>query len=385
MLKTMNRTYYELLRFYANLKVIVRLIFYFLEYLSWAIFNIPKTRKYPKKIKKVLVYNQGPLGDFFSSLKVLLTVIKQNPNIEFHFCIVDEVKKSVKSLFKKRNLQLVSQSQIKNKFYDLGIILTPDQFTRKLKNLGFTLGNEYHSIQGSLQQIFKTQPLSTKIPPWWRHKIKQEIEIYKQAKLLSNENLTSFKPLRNKKVLRFLKSKKIKGFMIFHPTGRNFSEIIKSGKIPALSWSLERFAEIADYVSTKYDVDVILTGSKDEKFIGQKIISLTKNKRNIFNLAGFFTIGELAYLASRSDLILSIDTSMVHLGELVDSKIIALFGPTFVEEIGAYGDTEKQINLGHPEKCIRDRRKGPSHDKENKGMNSITTEEVKKAIDQLLR
>lgn len=381
----MNRIYYETLRAYANLILAVRLMLYRAEYFSWVLFNNSKNTEFPKNVKTVLVYNQCPLGDFFSSIRVLISVLKKNPGKDFYFCIASEIKPQIENIFKIKNLHLIDKHQLKERHYDLSILLTPDELTDKsISFLGFIIGNEYHSIRGSLRQIRFGRRLNRKIPPKWRHKIKQEIEIFKFAKLFSDDKLESFRPKENAGVLAFLKSKKITKFIVIHPSGRNFAQLLRAGKVPSLAWSLERFAEICDYITKDLNLVVILTGSKDEKFIGEKIISLAKNKHNLHNASGRFDIAELTSLASESELIISIDTSMVHIGEFVGAKIISLFGPTYLEEVGAYGDEKIQINLGHPEKCIRDRKKGSSHDEENRGMNSISVEEVKRAIKKLI-
>ena len=90
-------------------------------------------------------------------------------------------------------------------------------------------------------------------------------------------------------------------------------------------------------------------------------------------------------MIANSKLLISIDTSSIHIAELYDIPIIALFGPTFFEEVGPYGNLKKQIILAHPEKCIRDRKKGASYDADNICMNSISIEEVKNAINKLIR
>jgi len=129
---------------------------------------------------------------------------------------------------------------------------------------------------------------------------------------------------------------------------------------------------------------VIITGSKEEAFIGDKVLSYSRNKKGIFNFSGEFDIPELSSLVSLAKTVVSIDTSIVHIAEFTGTPIVALFGPTFHEEVGAYGDKNKQVNLAHPEKCIRDRRKGEAYDKDNICMRSISTGEVKKAINKVL-
>jgi len=122
----------------------------------------------------------------------------------------------------------------------------------------------------------------------------------------------------------------------------------------------------------------------ETSLLGERVLSYSRNKKSIFNFSGEFNILELSSLVSLAQTVVSVDTSTVHIAEFTGTPIVALFGPTFHEEVGAYGDKNKQVNLAHPEKCIRDRRKGEAYGKDNICMRSISTEEVKKAINNVL-
>ena len=110
-----------------------------------------------------------------------------------------------------------------------------------------------------------------------------------------------------------------------------------------------------------------------------------RNQKRIFNFSGEFNIEELTSLVNKAKGVVSVDTSIVHIAEFVGTPIVALFGPTFPEEVAPYGDERKQVTVCHAEKCVQDRRKGACYGKRNICMDSIKTEEVKKAVDKVLR
>jgi len=375
---------YKIKQFNAYIKLVLRKFSYFFEYLFWLIFSFNKFKSFPKEVSKILIINYGAIGDVFSSMKTTYNLALSNKNIDFFILVDDKSYKEIKILEKYLNFRILSEKDIKKNKFDVTIIFNPSEHIKKyLDRLGFIVGNEYHSLIASLKSFNKLY-LNRKIPPLWRHKMDQEMEIAKLAKIKINEPLRAVSKINNSNVKNSL-NKKIKRFAIIHPSGRNFAQLIQQEKIPAMAWPLGRFAKIADYIIEKYKLDVIITGSKEESFIGEKVISYMKNKNNVINMSGKYSIAELPSLLSLSSLVISIDTSAVHIAEFVGTPVIVLFGPTFPEEIGAYGNPKTQSNLCHPEMCIRDRKKGASYDNSNICMSSISIEEVKNAIDRLMK
>ena len=376
---------YKIAQKWTNLKLRLRYLAYWIEYLSWLLLSPAKFRKYPDNTRDILIANYGAIGDLFCSLRVISSLIK-NKDLKIYFLPPENSYQDMKKFEGIAGCKTIKIDDLRDNRFDLTLIFgCHPEIMKYKKNLGHIVGNEYHSIQGSFYSINNLFFVNRKISPFFRHKMDQEIGICKLAGLEINLPLKETGKIENKKVDNLLKKENIDKFLIIHPSGRNFSRIMQAGKIPALAWSLERFAAIADFLIENYGLKVILTGSEDEGFIGDKIIKLAKNKNKISNLSGLLTIPELAYLTSIAKAAISIDTSMVHIAEFTGTPIIALFGPTFYEEVGAYGNKEKQVNLAHPERCIRDRRKGESYDKENSCMSSISIEEVKRAIDGLLK
>lgn len=376
---------YKITQLLTDIKLFVRILFYWVEYFSWILFSLFKFKRYPKKIKKVLIVSYGALGDSFSSLRIAYNLSVANREIEFYLFVDKNSYDTIKIIAKNTDICIIRENDLTKENFDLTLLFN---FTKDIKKyrdkFGFIIGNEYHSVKGSLHNMFNYF-INKKNPPLWRHKIKQELEIAKLAGLHIPAKLISYRPKEDKNVSNLLKENKIKIFGIIHPSGRNFASIFKAGKIPAMAWPLERFASIADYLIENYEFKIILTGTKDEKFIGDKVIEYAKNKKSIFNFSGKLDVNELVSLISHAKILLSVDTSVVHIAEFTGTPVIVLFGPTFYEEVGVYGDKNRQINLAHPEKCIRDRKKGFAYNKENMGMISITTEEVKSAIDRIIK
>jgi ADP-heptose:LPS heptosyltransferase len=366
----------------------LRLFSYLIEYLSWLIFSFSKFKTRPPEQNKIAILSGGALGDIFSSLAVANTLKNQNPDKDLIFVIDDEHYQKIEDLFNYLGFKVIPRSDL-NKIDCNSILLWGNALNLEdLSKKPFLIGNNYSSTKESLKTTFHYNNLfriNRKIPPFWRHKIDKEINISKLARLKITKNLIPVKALENHKVNKILKEKRIKKYVVIHPSGRNFAEIVRGKKIPNLAWPFERFSDIADELVKKYNLNVIITGDKQEKFIGEIIRTKCKEKNKLFNLSGEIDLFGLTSIIQKAEMVVSVDTSAVHIAEFTGTPVIALFGPTFVEEIGPYGKKEFNIALGHPNKCVRDRRKGAYPGERNLCMESITTEEVKICIENILK
>jgi ADP-heptose:LPS heptosyltransferase len=90
-------------------------------------------------------------------------------------------------------------------------------------------------------------------------------------------------------------------------------------------WPTQYFAAIADNLALKYNAQIILTGSADEKVIVQAVE--TQMKFRPLNLAGKTSLGGLAALIGELDLFVSNDTGPAHIANALDTPSITIFGP----------------------------------------------------------
>jgi ADP-heptose:LPS heptosyltransferase len=90
-------------------------------------------------------------------------------------------------------------------------------------------------------------------------------------------------------------------------------------------WPVPYFAAIADDLALKYNAQIILTGSADEKEIVQAVEAHMKIRP--LNVAGETSLGGLAALISELDLFVSNDTGPAHIANALDTPSITIFGP----------------------------------------------------------
>lgn len=90
-------------------------------------------------------------------------------------------------------------------------------------------------------------------------------------------------------------------------------------------WPVENFSKICDELAKK-NIRVVITGSKEEAPLAQRLIDGTKNKP--INAVGKTTLTELTSLIKRCQVFISSDSAPMHIASSVNTPLVALFGPT---------------------------------------------------------
>lgn len=95
-------------------------------------------------------------------------------------------------------------------------------------------------------------------------------------------------------------------------------------------WPLEYFKQVIVELEKREDVTVVVIGGKEEMLLN---IPLAKNS---IDLRGKTTLLELAEVIRRADIVLTNDSSPIHIASAFSNvKILAIFGPT-VEKFGFF-------------------------------------------------
>ena len=93
-------------------------------------------------------------------------------------------------------------------------------------------------------------------------------------------------------------------------------------------WPKEYFDELIDRLSTLENVKIILVGGKEDKEIE------LKNESKAIDLRGETSLLDLADILKRTDVLVTNDSSPIHIGSAFEKPFIAaIFGPT-VKEFG---------------------------------------------------
>ncbi len=144
------------------------------------------------------------------------------------------------------------------------------------------------------------------------------------------------------------------------------------------NWPRKNFTQLADLLIQK-GVSVIFTGSKEDQGIVEEIATQMESSPKMLNLSGQTSLKELAAVFSLADAILTTDTGPMHLAAAVGAPLIVLFGPTAPWRTGPYGDNHVVLRKNLDcSPCFR--KQCATAD----CMNSITVEEVMKAVENRL-
>lgn len=216
----------------------------------------------------------------------------------------------------------------------------------------------------------------------WHIKDKHEVECFcdivrSLGAIVEDKNLfIIIDDTAKQKIKRTLYFKNIveKKFIIIHP-GCGIHGFYRE-------WDVEKYAEIAEYIISKYKYSVVLTGSKDDI---KKITSFEKiNIPNEFflNLIGKTTIQELIALVSMAKFVICGNTGVLHIAAALGIPTVAIHGPTNPKKWGPWGKGHivVQSNLD----CIPCSYLGFEYGcKKRKCLKAISIDDVKQMIDQL--
>ncbi len=110
------------------------------------------------------------------------------------------------------------------------------------------------------------------------------------------------------------------------------------------AWPPERFAELADHLTSQYGCQVLIGGSRQDGDLAQQIRQMAKSSPVI--MAGRTTIKQFAAIAKKSALFVGSDSGAMHMASAVGTPVVALFGPSSPLEWGPRGGPVEVLYKG---------------------------------------
>jgi len=273
--------------------------------------------------------------------------------------------------FFKKNKPLISE--IKNKNYDLGILLTNSFssawifYRGKVKNIigykkdfrSYLLTMSIDLCKNNTHQIIKYKkllnPLNIEIS-----KTKPQILLKKEDFFMKNVQFLLEKDFFLKNDMKFIG---------INPTASYGL---------AKCWLFQRFKKVAKILAEDKKNAIIFIGDGPSKGLIGKICRDLPD--NVYNLAGKTTLKELLCIIQKCDLFLTNDSGPMHLALAMNIPTIALFGSTSDILTGPYSENSIVINKKvRCSPCFK--RVCP---KDFKCMKKITTKEVLEKVNQML-
>ena len=109
------------------------------------------------------------------------------------------------------------------------------------------------------------------------------------------------------------------------------------------NWPSDRWAAVGRTLQARVGARIVLTGGPDERDLATSIAARLNNSP--LNLAGTTTLGELAAVLERCDLVLGGDSGPLHIAVAVGTPTIRVYGPTSTKIFGPWGDPSRQVAL----------------------------------------
>ncbi len=147
-------------------------------------------------------------------------------------------------------------------------------------------------------------------------------------------------------------------------------------------WDIKNFIEIIEYLSNEKNVQVIFIGAPSDKQTYDEIKYNNELKIKPVNLCGQVNLKDSLALLKEVNLMLGNDSGNLHMAASVGTKVIGLYGPMPFEKWKALGDGHKLLKADL--ECMPCSLRGTCNN--NKAcMKAITVEQVKQAIDEVLK
>jgi heptosyltransferase I len=157
----------------------------------------------------------------------------------------------------------------------------------------------------------------------------------------------------------------------------NYAVIVPGSAHNDKCWPVERFAALAEKISSKLGFSIVATGTKAEK----SVIESLRRKANvtIANLAGMTNLRELTALIKSARLVVSNDTGPGHIAAALGVPVVLIFGRSNPARVAPYGRSRCVAAVEPDGRGFKADSTDPKHD-----IKAITVDEVyQKVCEQL--
>jgi ADP-heptose:LPS heptosyltransferase len=182
---------------------------------------------------------------------------------------------------------------------------------------------------------------------------------------------------------KFIKSNKIKNnekLVFLHPGAGTIARAKKEKKIPSHEWPNKKWASLANKILRQKNIRIIFTGSVYERSMIKEIIYNIEKKHRVIDSSSKFSLEGIASLMKKGNVLVSVDTGMVHIGAQAGIHVVDLCGPFDPNLVQPWTTKKTMIFNSDPEICTKCR-KYYCPEKNPICMNSISVEKVYKATE----
>jgi len=116
--------------------------------------------------------------------------------------------------------------------------------------------------------------------------------------------------------------------------GERFAVLVPATRWETKCWPAERFGLLARRLRDAQHIDSVLVGGPGDRALGEAAADASGGAAK--NLCGTTTLRELAALIEKSAIVITADSTPMHMAAALDRPLVALFGPTSPNRTGPY-------------------------------------------------
>jgi lipopolysaccharide heptosyltransferase II len=313
-------------------------------------------------------------------------VIENNPNIdEIALCPFPGFTRQKKqSIFEPYVVLLQYAKQLRQEDFDLAIVLRFDHWwgamLAYLAGIPRRVGYDIAEVRPFLTDIVPCLP--------HRHEVEQNLGLVEQVSGLKSQVSGLRSQVAGWPLEFYLTAEDeglAEGYLARHGVGDGdlLVGVHPGAGAPVKLWRNEAWARAADTLAQRYGAKVILTGSAEESTLCRAIAGQMTTKPIV--AAGETSLGELAAIMARCQLVLGVDSGPLHLAVAMGTPTVHLFGPVDSRAFGPWGDPARHIVVTSELDCIPCNRLdyAPAELYQHLCVRNITVEQVLEAVDKV--
>ena len=312
-----------------------------------------------------------------------IPILEDNPSIDKLISFERKKKKNL-SFFNKFIQEIKLLKMIRVNSYDMVLNLTEGD--RGALYTLFSGAKTKYSIRPSNYLISKFGIFTSLVENNFNmHSVEKDLQFISllNKEIIYKKLSISWPSQAEKSLMKFLPKGISQDYVVIHPVSRWMFKC----------WNNRAMAKVIDYIASKKNVSVILTGSSAEVEMN-RIDEISKLcSSNPILLCGKLSLKELSFLISRAKLFFGVDSAPMHVASACDTKVLALFGASFPLCWGPWYDGKRnfkniegiQFNNFHYIISSMDHEIYYENGiKKSRGMDNITFDHVKSVLDKIL-
>lgn len=159
---------------------------------------------------------------------------------------------------------------------------------------------------------------------------------------------------------------------------KKFAVLVTGSAHPDKCWPIERFAQLAEKISSNFNLKITATGTDSEKHVTQKLKDIANVP--VTDLAGKLSIKQLISFLSQAAIVISNDTGPGHIAAALGIPVVLIFGRSNPARVAPYRKPNSIAAIDPKGRGFKPDSKNPIHN-----LQDITVENVFKNVTQHLK